>query len=346
MKDISLTYREKFLRNQKSFQSKYKKLFDKVANDISHLVNDPSAKFSKSFNFNKQIEKKITAIISQFQKENLKLTESEIAESWRLSNAKNDEIVKDYIKTVTVLQTAEKAALFIPNTSALEAFIARDRGVGTLSDAIWKVSAQLRAECEIHLGLSILNGDSAQVTSRRIRKYLENPEALFRRVRDKNGKLVASKAMIENAPGQGHYNSAYKNAIRVARTETNQAFQMADAIRWKQLDFVRGVKIRLSEQHPKYNFVEICEEMEGEYPTQFTFIGWHPVCLCSATPILMPQDDFERSLAGEDIKAVPIEKMPENFNEYVKSNYERYSNYKNMPYWITENQSIVDKIIK
>lgn len=346
MEDISLTYRNKFLRNQKSFNAKYRKLFDKVAADISQLVNDPNAKFSKSFNFNKPIEKKITAITSKFQEENLKLTEAEIAKSWELSNLKNDEIVKDYIKTISGLKTAERAALFIPNTSALEAFIARDRGAGKLADVIWKVAGQLRAEMEIHLGLGILNGDSANTISRRIRQYLSDPEALFRRVRDKNGKLVASQAMIDNAPGQGRYNSAYRNALRVARTETNMAYLAADHERWKTLDFVIGVNVRLSEQHPEYNFPEICEELEGDYPAEFKFVGWHPQCLCSATPILQPQTDFERSLAGEDVKVEPIKETPENFNQYMKQNYDRYMGYKSQPYFMIDNKKIIDKIIK
>jgi hypothetical protein len=124
------------------------------------------------------------------------------------------------------------------------------------------------------------------------------------------------------------------------------AYQAADHERWKTLDFVLGVKVSLSEQHPKYNFPEICELLEGQYPPEFKFIGWHPQCLCHATPILMPQSDFEKSLAGEDVKAEPIKDIPSNFNEYVKANYERYSGYKELPYWIQENKKIVNKIIK
>lgn len=346
MNDISLKYRKRFLENQAKIAGKYKTIFNEVAVKIAEISNDPNVRFTKSFNFNKPIEKKITAIMSDFQSQILRLTEEEIAKSWKLSEDKNSEIANEYLKTVTGLKTAETAKYFIPNTPALEAFINRSNNTFTLADSIWKITEQARLELEIHLGLSIVNGDSAQVASRRIRQYLENPLARFRRVRDKNGNLVASKAMIENAPGQGHYNSAYKNAMRVTRTETNMAYQAADHERWKTLDFVLGVNVRLSEQHPKYNYPEICEILEGNYPPEFKFIGWHPICLCSATPILMPQKDFERSLAGEDVKAEPIEKMPDNFNEYVKGNYERYSGYKTMPYWIQENQKIIDKIIK
>jgi hypothetical protein len=124
------------------------------------------------------------------------------------------------------------------------------------------------------------------------------------------------------------------------------AYQAADHERWKTLDFVLGVKVSLSEQHPRYNYVEICEVLQGIYPKDYYWTGNHPCCLCNATPILMPQSDFEKSLAGEKIKAIQITEMPENFNKFVKDNYERFSNYKRMPNFIADNPKIIDKIIK
>lgn len=134
--------------------------------------------------------------------------------------------------------------------------------------------------------------------------------------------------------------------MRVARTETNCAYLASDNERWNNLDFVIGIKISLSEQHPKYNYVEICEVLQGIYPKDYYWTGNHVQCLCHATPILMPQSDFESSLAGESIKAIQITEMPENFNTYVKENYERFSNYKRMPNFIADNKKIIDKIIK
>lgn len=345
--EISLKYREQFLKNQATFEGQYKDIFNKLAKDISRLANDPNAKFTKAFKFNKQIKEKIDGVIQNFQNRTLGLTEKMIVDSWDISNAKNDEIVNNYLKTVTGLKTAETASYFLPNTSALEAFISRSNNAATLADAVWNISKQARFEMETQLGIGILNGDSAAIISQRIRQYLNNPTALFRRVRDKNGNLVASKAMIANAPGQGVYNSSFKNALRVARTETNQSYLLADSLRWRQNDMVLGIKISLSSQHPEYKFPEICEELEGVYPKDFIFTGFHPQCLCFAVPILMPQQDFREYLrsGGKLPKGEQIKAMPENFNQYVKVNYERYSNYKNLPFWLTDNPKIIDKIM-
>lgn len=58
------------------------------------------------------------------------------------------------------------------------------------------------------------------------------------------GKLVESKPMMNYNPGPGVYKSAYKNALRVAVTETNMAYRKADSDRWQKLDFVLGFEVK------------------------------------------------------------------------------------------------------
>lgn len=344
MPDLTLQYRGDFLDRQSRYDRKYKILFGKVADDIARLVNDPTAKFTKSFRFNKTINNKIDFIIENFQQKALDLNETEIRESWKISGAKNSAIIDDYLKTFTAIKAAQEAAYYLPNTRALNAFISGKHGAETLSQTIWKVAEQLRGEMEIHLGLGILNGDSAPTISRRIRQYLNEPEAYFRRVRDAKGNLVASKAMIANAPGQGKYNSAFKNAMRVARSTTNQAYLLADSIRWQQLDMVIGVKISLSAQHRIY---DICDECQGTYPKDFVFTGWHSQCLCNAVPILMPKEDFDAYLKGDiPLKAEQIKNMPSNFESYIRENYDKYMGYKTTPFFIQDNREIINKIVK
>lgn len=344
MPDISLTYRNKFLKNQLSFDKKYRALFNKIADDFSRLSVDPNIRFSKSFKYNGIINKKIDIIIEAFHKDVLDLTELEIEKSWGLSNGKNDLIVKDYISTIGKIKAAQKAAYFIPNVPALKAFISGKHGTETLSQSIWKVAKQTRGEMKIHLGIGISQGDSASVISRRIRQYLKNPDVLFRRVRDNQGRLVASKAMLANHPRQGIYNSAYKNALRVARTNTNQAYLLADHTRWLKLPMVIGVKISLSAQHKIF---DICDECEGTYPKNFIFVGWHPQCLCHAVAVLMPQTDFKAYLKGDKpLQAKQITTYNDKFKKYVKENYDKYADYKQLPYWIDDNKNIIENIMK
>jgi hypothetical protein len=344
MPDTSLEYRNKFLKRQLQYDKKFREVFNRVADQFAELSSDPNAKFSKSFKYNGVINKKIDIIIEAFHKDVLNLTELEIEKSWVLSNEKNDLIVKDYISTIGKIKAAQSASYFIPNIPALKAFISGKHGIETLSDSAWKIAEQVRGEMKIHLGIGILSGDSASTISRRIRQYLNNPDALFRRVRDNNGRLVASKAMLENHPGQGVYNSAYKNAMRVARTNTNQAYLLSDHLRWLQEPMVIGVEISLSAQHKIY---DICDECEGTYPKEFIFIGWHSQCLCHATPVMMNKNDFKAYLKGDkSLKAEQLTTYSDKFKKYVKENFERYSGYKNLPYWIEDNSEIIRDILK
>jgi hypothetical protein len=155
MPDTSLEYRNKFLKRQLQYDRKFREIFNRVSDQFALLVNDPNAKFSKSFKYNGAVNKKIDIIIEAFHTNVLNLTELEIEKSWGLSNEKTDIIIKDYLKTVSAIKTAQKAAFFIPNIPALKVFI-KGRGTETLSDAVWKVATQVRGEMQIHLGIGLL----------------------------------------------------------------------------------------------------------------------------------------------------------------------------------------------
>lgn len=347
---ITAEFRVRFLANQATFQSQNMGLINKVIASVSKLANDPTVRLSKSFKLNKPTYAKIENIITEFHDKSLALNEYEIARAWKLSGAKNDVLVNEYLGALTAIRGINTEAYFIPNTKALESFIAREHGAKTLSDRVWQVSDQLRAEMEAHLSIGIVNGDNSAVISRRVRQYLNNPDALFRKVRDKNGKLVASQAMKDNKPGQGVYNSAFKNANRLTRSETNMSYLASDNLRWSQLDMVIGVRVSLSSSHPKYNYPEICEVCAGVYPKYFKFIGWHSCCLCNATPELMPEKDFISYLNGNSDKLVSkqIDTMPENFKTFVLDKSDKILEKKaeKRPYWFRDNIKIINKIMK
>lgn len=341
----SVYYRKKFLRRQLQYDRRYHELFGKLGDEFAKLASDPLAKFSSSFRFHPSIEKKIAVIMDDFAGRLNAFGENEITQVWKLSTSKNDEVVKDYLSTMGKIKAAQSAKYFNPNIPALKAFIKGNKQTPGFSDAVWKIAGQAREEMSIHLGLGIMNGDSNQVISRRIRKYLNDPDAYFRRVRDKFGKLVASKAMRANRPGRGVYNSAFKNAARVTRTETNRAYLTADHERWMQLDMVMGVKISLSGSHPAYSFPEICETNQGIYPKWFNWAGWHPQCLCHAVPIMVPQQDFLAYLRSDKpLESKQIKVYPESFKKYLTDNKEKVQ--KSTAYWIRDNKRIINGILK
>ena len=227
------------------------------------------------------------------------------------------------------------------------------------------------------LDLGIKEGKSAVAMSIDVRQYLRNPNMLFRRVRDKRGLLQLSKRAKAFHPGQGVYRSSYKNARRLTATENNIAYRTADYLRYQQMDFVVGIQICLSNNHtvllqpgettadptqqradgsPKANavkhLVDICDDLQGRYPKDFKFTGWHPHCRCHVITILKSKDEIKRDIKrlanGETVDNTSVNEvteLPKNFETWIKNNEERLKGRATLPYFIKDNQRQVNGIL-
>ena len=210
-----------------------------------------------------------------------------------------------------------------------------------LSKRVWAIGEQFGKEMELAIDTALLNGTSAADLSREVRGLLKEPHKLFRRVRDERGELQLSKAARAYKPGQGVYRSSFKNAMRLASTETNISYRSSDYERWNALDFVQGIEIDLSNNHPVY---DICDELRGRYPKDFKFVGWHPHCRCIATPILPDPERFEKYYLGQADTASDAEndvtEMPKNFKQWERENAGRIAKAElkgKLPYFLRDN---------
>jgi len=203
-----------------------------------------------------------------------------------------------------------------------------------LSPRVWDLSEQFRQEIELSVEAAMEEGMSADDLSRAVRKYLKEPERLFRRVRDKSGVLRLSKAAKAYHPGQGVYRSSYKNARRMTVTEINAAYREADHLRWKSLPFVKGVEIRLTDSR---HVPDICDDLKGIYPKDFKFTGWHPWCRCYAVPVLPSVEEFG-DWDGESRFPDEVTDTPGNFDKWVADNRGRMENAKAMPSFLDDNR--------
>lgn len=263
-------------------------------------------------------------------------------ESWTLSNTKNDAMVDSIIGKKKLPAKTVKAWKH-PHLEALNAFIARKEAGMNLSRRVWNLTHQFKSEMELALELGMGEGKSAAALSRDVRKYLVEPNKLFRRVRDKSGALRLSKAAAAYHPGQGVYRSSYKNALRMTATENNIAYRTADHNRWQALPFVIGIEIHISNNHQTE---DICDLFDGKrFPKDFKFTGWHPWCRCYAVSVLASQEEMDAYttaiMNGEDVShwkfTGQVEKMPKEFNKWMKDNQARIENATSMPYFIKDN---------
>ena len=278
-------------------------------------------------------------------------------DEWQRSTLKNDAMV-DYITANTTLSAPQLSAWKQSNLMALAAFQQRKiEGMG-LSKRVWNLTDQLRQELELALDLGLGEGKSAAALSRDVRQYLNEPNRLFRRVRDKHGVLRLSKAAKAYHPGRGVYRSSYKNALRLTATENNMAYRTADHLRWQQMPFVIGIEIKLSNNHTCKGvigrFVDICDDLAGVYPKEFKFVGWHPHCRCFAIAKMASDkecnDYFDRLEAGEDVSnyefSGKVKELPQNFQNWHTDNADRIAGAKSQPYFLRDNQKLMNEQIK
>lgn len=264
---------------------------------------------------------------------------------WTLANNRNNEL-SNIVFGGLELSSSMRRRYYADNSVALETFKKRKSAGLGISDRVWKYTRQYKSEIEAALWVGIGNGVSAQEMSRMLRDYLQYPDKLFRRVRDEFGELRLSKAAKEFNPGRGVYRSSYKNARRLAATETNMAYRTADFLRWQQMDYVVGIEIRLSNNHTLNGrpFKDICDELAGFYPKSFKFTGWHPLCRCYQVPVLKTDkelaEDALRIADGREPSVTSnneVKDIPPQFKEWLEKNNDRISHAKSLPYFLREN---------
>lgn len=324
-------------------------LFDKATSDIAEVAHREDYDPGKPFDFDDypkakaQLQKVVKGLASKMQA----VIETGSRRQWLFACHKNDEFIASIIDT-TKLTKGRLQKMQDRNLDALQSFQARKVGGLSLADRVWKYTEQYKAQIELGLDVGLGEGRSAAQLSRDLRQNLQDPNRLFRRVRDKRGNLQLSKAAKAFHPGQGVYRSSYKNAMRLTRSEINMAYREADHLRWQQLDFVVGFEVHRSNHEPKCK-CDLCERLVGKYPKYFKFKGWHPQCLCYATAILMDEDDFDKqelsdlksALKGTEYRKLSakneVTELPDGFKDWVAENETKQANWASTPYFIKDN---------
>jgi hypothetical protein len=338
-----------FEQRLRNLIGQYERLVEKILlqadKEIAGRITKHKAKYPGSYSEglfysrNRQLEREIDEILGAVQQKIetgiTKCSES----SWKLANEKSDAIVNDFTEGYALSGTL-KASFHQLNLEAMTSFLQRAVQGMNLSERIWRLTKIKKYMLEKYLASGLSVGKSAAAISRDIRRFEINPNMLFRRVRNADGDLKLSKSALAYNPGQGVYRSSYKNAMRLTRTEINMAFRTAEFHRRKQLPFVTGIRVELSASHPRH---DICDAMEGEYPPDFLFIGWHPQCLCFTTAIMLPKDEFVKYLDSGNVPAERyVSSIPEKAKNYIEDNKGRFLKMKNLPYFLRENRKFIE----
>ena len=300
------------------------------------------------FNFDNfpQLKARLNDIFNDYYQNSLLCYKSGITDGVALAYNHDEMVIGGYsVLTDKAIRVARDtaAATFIANR------LKTKNGLN-LSQIVWNYCQQTKSEFEMAMSNTIADGikkgSSAEEIGKSIRKYLNDPDMMYRRYHtikvQKNGKkkdvvtwrrrrIIDGKVRFVEEPlekvGMGVYRSARKNALRVPRTEINAAYHKARNERWQNEPFVIGQYIHVSPQH---NIDDICNDLEGRYPKDYVWISWHPQCICTSDPITIQGEEkkefYKRLMAGEDmsnyVSPFAVLTMPEKYNQYIKDNSE------------------------
>lgn len=301
------------------------------------------------FKFKKhpKITKEINEVLKQYYNSLLYTIESGTAKEWDFANEKMNAVqtlqlqrIASKVPREVLVSELAKISKSPHNYEALKSFQQRKIGDFTISERVWKITEQMRDELEFAIDVSLADGKSANQLAREIKKYLNEPDRLYRRVRDKHGNLVLSQNAKNFHPGQGIYRSSHKNALRLAKEEINTAYRESEQLRIMQNNDVVGIEIKLSPSHKIY---DICDELKGRYPKDFKWSKWHIGCMCHRLTILKSDEEFIKELQnGENLPPESsknfVSDVPKNFTQWVEDNEDRFKNWKRKPNFLEENK--------
>lgn len=331
-------YDRQHLKHLSAMDRRIDQLFDETLKRLASygiFLNKPLGEQPFSFADYPEVQQIINGIFEEFRKSVEVVITKGLEWEDSLSASKATDIASRY--GVAVAQQ---------RSQAVAGFAQRKVGGLNLSERVWNITDTFHKEVETAMDIALRDGTPANRLATDLKQYLKHPDKLFRRVRDEHGQLQLSKRAKAFHPGAGVYRSSYKNARRLAVTETNMAYHKADNERWRKLDFVLGYEVQVSWTNP--NVCPLCMELAGKYPKEFEFVGWHPHCRCHAVPIMEDVDSFqargEALLRGERIPATgQVTEPPKNFTDHLASNSDRIqraSKAGTLPYFVRDNYKV------
>lgn len=365
---------QELFKRTEGYAAQVRAIYLKSLSEIINLIQGTELIGGVPFSFEKYgYSGEVTPILRRMYSQVYRTIQGGIKKEWLLSNKHNDELVKSIFGKNSI-EDHFFAKYFQHNMDAMDAFFSRKSKHGglNLSQQVWKYNGMYKDELEDALDLALGEGTPANRLATKIKEYLQEPDKFYRRFRvkigeDDNGNPVYGRVWKRRIwdkesesyrwinddpkkyhPGPGVYRSSYRNAQRLARTETNIAYREADYTRWQQLPFITGIEIKLSNNHPVF---DICDDLKGIYPKTFKWTGWHPNCRCYMVPVLANETEMEdmvdEILVGEDpnkVETEKVEQLPEQFHNWMDNNKERYEKARingTLPYFIVDNEKII-----
>ena len=360
-------FREREKRRQMEIERFLNRLQQLVYNNYISILKIPGVQkaiqtgkddffFSHHHTANKELGKVLTELARQMDG----ALRREVGSAWKAGEEnfleKERSSYGDSAAIKSEIDIIQENAINAHLNRTAQTFYNENRDGLNISGRVWNLAKNSGKEMEIIIQNGIKEGKGADEIQRGIKDYLNHPEALFRRVRNvETGELEWSEAAKKYHPGQGVYRSAYKNAMRLARTEINAAYRQAEWESYQNNPLIVGFEIRLSNNHTtlkngkKIELKDICDTLAGVYPKTFRWTGWHPQCRCLMLPIQISREELQERIRARSNGTLDqwkpknmVTQPPKAFENWVKANIHRARGWTSIPRFIRDNPQFID----
>lgn len=232
--------------------------------------------------------------------------EDGIREAWAVSEAMGSRMKEEAARRGASGRDAAYAAALI---IALQSFLTRKDRVMN-GEMAGDLARQTRA------ALGLLSGDGMKERARQLSEYIRKPSRIV------SDTVMSGAEKVERQP------SLFSRMRRIMTTDIATAYRTAEYHIWQKLPFVVGQEIRLGRKHP---VPDICDDLQGVYPKDFMFTGWHPFCRCFAHPIFSWEGDR-------------VTDMPDSFTRWMDVNSDRIGKAvekDTLPRWLRDNSDLI-----
>lgn len=200
---------------------------------------------------------------------------------WDISESNVDDLVNAITENKTIEPPKWIANSLKHNEDARDAFLRRRDANGNVVSKLQKQAEHYSTLIGESIASAIMKGTSAVSLASQVQSYLNDVDKL-------NGDYK------EYVGDEGRAINVKYTAMRLARTEINSAYKLAEQERYQNLDFVVGYEVHrsgdLDEQiygdSSRKHKCDLCESLKGKYPKDFVFTNWHPNCYSDDTFVL------------------------------------------------------------
>lgn len=287
MTELEITEKLKEVSNQEniknisktiSSENKLEKIYDKTSTKIANIAMTKDATLADISNLTGEM----VVIKDKLDKVTTDIIQKEIDRNIKagLESTKAQITVFKDVLPAEIVNAEINATVF--NQVYLDAYYAMqtlEDGI-LLSDRIWDITNISLEEIRVYMMEVMLDENtSMSEVYYQIKSFLKLPNVDMRTKKWR-------QFFRDHPPGKGVYRSAWKNVLRLLRTETNRAFKLGLVKYAKDRTWIQGIKWELSMAHPE---MDICNDIAaddlyglgaGVYPPENTPIIPHPHCLC------------------------------------------------------------------